>query len=444
MERRRTVFDRPNRDTTPALTIDTSQRSLRTGFSWILLGNAIYAACLWGIAIALAKFGNPEMLGGFALAAALTTPIMALFDMQLRSLLVTDSANGFKYGTYLKLRLMACLAAISVTTIIVVVAIDSPLLRTTIMVMIAGRACNSILDLLYGGYQRINRLELISISLIAQGTLSLVGAILSLLLFHSLILVVSAVSLAHFWVLLAILLPKISISLPTLTKGSPNLVDLTPDSSVAALLKIAWPMGLVLFMVTLNSSVPQLIGGHLLGEYDLGLFAAAWYIVMATSLLSTALGQSLSFHLAQWHHAGDIERFRRTVWQASLPGPLLGIVGAVLALLFGDLMLTTLYSAEFSGIAPLLASLALSAGFGFTVSILGFAMTSARSFHLQVPLLVGTVLVNVLLSWTLVSIWGTLGLGFALLGTNVFQMAGSIIILRHELLTSSRHWGIAQ
>lgn len=442
MENRRPLFDSPKQDATPTLAKGPRERSLRTSFSWTLLGNATYAACLWGIAIALARFGNPEMLGGYALAAALTTPIMALFDMQLRSILVTDSRHVFEYETYMKLRLMACAAAISVMLLIALVTVEDPLLNATIMIMTAGRAINCVLDLHYGDLQRTNRLDVVSISLIAQGTLSLLGAILGLLLFDSLVIVVLAVSLANLGVLLAVLLRRRSETIPDHEKGKANSAGPTADFGAAALLRIAAPMGLVLFMVTLNSSVPQLIGGHFLGQYDLGLFAAGWYIVMATSLFSTALGQSISLHLARWHQAGEFRRFRRMVWQASVPGPLLGIIGAVMASKAGDFLLTTLYSSEFGGTATLLATLALTAGVGFTVSILGYAMTSARSFRLQIPLLIGTVVVNLLLSWSLVPLWGILGLGFALFGTNLFQMAGSIIILRHELLGSRHHQGI--
>jgi hypothetical protein len=39
------------------------QLTLRVNFLWTLAGNVVYAACQWGILVALAKLGTPQMVG---------------------------------------------------------------------------------------------------------------------------------------------------------------------------------------------------------------------------------------------------------------------------------------------------------------------------------------------------------------------------------------------
>src|SRR5207249_11641930 len=44
--------------------------SWRSNFAWALSGNVVYAACQWGMVIALAKLGNSFMVGQFSLGLA--------------------------------------------------------------------------------------------------------------------------------------------------------------------------------------------------------------------------------------------------------------------------------------------------------------------------------------------------------------------------------------
>lgn len=50
--------------------------SIRRNFGWTAAGNAINAACQWGTISALAKLSSAEVVGEYALAMAVTTPIL--------------------------------------------------------------------------------------------------------------------------------------------------------------------------------------------------------------------------------------------------------------------------------------------------------------------------------------------------------------------------------
>src|ERR1700690_1751773 len=63
---------------------------LTHNFAWTLVGNVVYAACQWTIVVVLAKLGNADMVGEFALALAVAFPITLLANLQLRSVFVTD------------------------------------------------------------------------------------------------------------------------------------------------------------------------------------------------------------------------------------------------------------------------------------------------------------------------------------------------------------------
>src|SRR5690242_13021708 len=55
--------------------------SWRSNFAWALSGNVVYAACQWGMVIALAKLGNSFMVGQFSLGLALAAPVMMFTNL---------------------------------------------------------------------------------------------------------------------------------------------------------------------------------------------------------------------------------------------------------------------------------------------------------------------------------------------------------------------------
>src|ERR1041385_9279534 len=60
----------------PARVLCTRTQSLRVNFAWAVAGQAIYSACQWAILAALAKLASPAAVGKFALALAITGPIL--------------------------------------------------------------------------------------------------------------------------------------------------------------------------------------------------------------------------------------------------------------------------------------------------------------------------------------------------------------------------------
>src|ERR1035441_7561447 len=79
--------------------------SLRSSFAWTLAGNAFYAAAQWATLSLIAKLGGSQMLGQYALAVALTTPLVMFSHLNLRAVLATDVDGRRPFGDYVALRL---------------------------------------------------------------------------------------------------------------------------------------------------------------------------------------------------------------------------------------------------------------------------------------------------------------------------------------------------
>src|SRR5260370_4050007 len=79
--------------------------SLGADFSWIFVGNVVYAAGQFAILMLLAKLLRPEMVGRNALGLAIVYPVMMFTNLQLRAV-ITSGKRQAHFGQYLSLRLL--------------------------------------------------------------------------------------------------------------------------------------------------------------------------------------------------------------------------------------------------------------------------------------------------------------------------------------------------
>jgi O-antigen/teichoic acid export membrane protein len=243
-----------------------SQRlTLRMNFVWTLTGNVFYAACQWGILVVLAKLGTSQIVGEFALALAITAPVVIGAGLSLRSIQATDATSQYRFGDYLLLRLLTTGAAGLV--IIGIVWFSGYGRHTAAIILIVGlpKGFESVSDIFYGLLQQHERMDRIALSMIIKGLLSL-GAVTSAI-YLSGDLLLGVCSLAAVWALI--------LALYDIRNGA-KVLDSTPDSEhpkvgfcsgIARRLHVYWrpsalgtltllalPVGIVMALISFNTN----------------------------------------------------------------------------------------------------------------------------------------------------------------------------------------------
>ena len=111
--------------------------SLRVNFSMMFSSSFLSAFLRWGIVCVIVKLGGkqgPEMLGLWTLAQALTMPVMYITDLNLRTVLITDSKRTYPLNHFFALRLITNFVLVTIVTIIcIIMGID--LYRTICIVL---------------------------------------------------------------------------------------------------------------------------------------------------------------------------------------------------------------------------------------------------------------------------------------------------------------------
>ena len=400
--------------------------SLRRNFSWALLGNIIYAICQWGMLSVLARLGSPERVGQFALALAITAPVVLFANLKLRTVQATDINNEYAFGVYLALRLVTVSVALMVIAGIVWWRFDNSLGAVVLMMGVA-KSIESISDVLFGLLQKHERMDRIARSQIMKGVASLVGFALVVWLTDRLLLGIIAMALVWGGVLVFYDLPNAARILRQTASDSidDRTLALRPDwsfSRTRRLARQAFPLGLTVMLGSLTTSIPQYFLEHFRGTHDVGLYAAMSYPLVAGSLVVGAMGQSATPRLAQRYASHDLRGFNRLVLQLVGWGMVIGALGPLVVLGFGRHLLTLLYGAAYASETGVFVLIVLAAGLGYGYVFLGTALSAMRRFDIQFPATLAGVVILSGLCIVLVPSFGLVGIGWALVVTQITQL----------------------
>jgi O-antigen/teichoic acid export membrane protein len=398
--------------------------SLRSNFAWTVAGNAVYAAGQWAILSLFAKLGGGEMLGQYALAVAIASPVAMLSHLNLRAVLATDVSAQRPFGDYLSVRLIAAGAGMAVLAVIAPAVTHSGVMAAAVLAVGFALSAENVSDIYYGAMQRREQMKQIAWSMIGRAASSacLVGG--TLWLTHRILPAVLALAAGRTAVLLL-------YDRPTGSAGE----DLKRSSvwERVRILRTALPLGAVLMLVSLNSNLPRYAIEHFEGTRELGAFAAAASFMTAGGTFVNALGQSATPRLARHFGEGDRQAFERLAMQVAGLGLALGVAGLIGAAAAGRIILRVLYRPEYEIYSGILTAVMGAAIPAYAASGLGYAITGARAFDAQLPLFCAVTATCGLASWLLVPRLGLWGAPMALAAAACVQAGGGLLILGRAL-----------
>ncbi|MEZ2238841.1 lipopolysaccharide biosynthesis protein [Microcoleus sp.] len=448
--------------------------TLRRNFSWTFTGNLVYAASQWGMLVVLAKLGSPEMVGQFTLGLAVTAPVMMFTNLQLRSIQVTDAKGEYVFADYLGLRLIGTGLALLIIAGITLKAGYSWETSLVILAIGLAKAFESISDIFYGLIQQHERMDKIAIALMIKGPLSLLLLGLGVSVTGS--VVRGAIGLAIAWAVVLIacdirngrLIVKSSqkaqrenlvetraiatqvgepaestenpTNLPLLTPasqgGEKSKHQLLPRWHLKTLRKLIWlalPLGFVMMLISLNSNIPRYFIEQYLGERQLGIFGAISYLMVVGGMVVSALAESASPRLAKYYAAGNSIAFRTLMFKLVGVGAAIGGAGVLVAVVAGQEILTILYRPEYGQQADLFVWLMVAAGIGYVSSFLGYGITAARYFRIQMPLFALVTGSSAIACLWLIPSMGVQGAAIALIVGAIVQAVFSLGAIYHAL-----------
>lgn len=418
--------------------------SLRTNIAWVFLGNVVYALSQWLILVVLAKLGSPEMVGQYAFALALASPIIVLSNLRLRSVVAVDTQGEYQFSDYFGLRLLTTLIAWVVIAGLALIVPNS----TSALVLIAvacAKGFESISDVLYGRFQLNERLDYMSKSMLLRGVLAVVAFALGMVLGGSVVWGVLGVCLAWGFILLVYDLPNtLSIlRFSTETRANPLTARearalLRPHWNIRVLRQLivfTLPLGFVVALDTFWNYIPRYFIEFDSGERELGLFAAVASLMSFGGLVVNAIGQPAVPRLAKYFSDGNWKAFDALLLKLLGGGAIIGIIGVAVAVATGSQLLGFLYRPEYASQPNLLPVVMLAAGIQYVYIFCATALNAMHHFTIQVPLHLASVLLITVLCFYLIPRFGLPGAAGAMLGANAFEAVvytGTFVYIRRR------------
>ncbi|HEV3257600.1 MAG TPA: oligosaccharide flippase family protein [Gemmataceae bacterium] len=438
------VVLQPGYDRNGCLPHPPERLALRVNFGWTLAGNVVYAACQWGMLVALAKLGSPEVVGQFALGLAVTAPVLMFTNLQMRSVQATDAKREYDFGDYLGLRTLTTAVGLLVIVGIVLVSGYSGATAAVIVIVGLAKGLESLSDVCHGRLQQVERMDRIAISMMSKGMLSLVILATLVLLTGSILW--GTLGMAASWALVLVGYDLRSVLLATGqgpagqggANGRPAATwrRLRPRWAPGTLGRLVWlglPLGVVMCLISLNTNIPRYFVEHDLGLRELGIFSAMGYVMVASAMVINALGQSATPRLAQYYAGGHLRAFRALLLKMVGLGAVIGAAVVGVAVVAGREVLALLYTPEYADHADAFVWLMVAAGIGCVASFLGYGMTAARYFRIQTPLFLVVTAATAAGCATLVPGHQLLGAAWAVAIAATVQVLGSAAVVAYAL-----------
>jgi O-antigen/teichoic acid export membrane protein len=299
-----------------------------------------------------------------------------------------------------------------------------PVVTASMVLVGISLSADIISDTYFGALQRGERMSVIARSMIARGFLSLAAFGAVLFLTHRLVPAVAALAAARIAVLIVYDRPKGSTG---------QLLSHSETRVQFEIFRTALPLGIVLMLVSLTSNIPRYAVERHMGTRDLGVFAAVAAFLAVGSTVANALGQSATPRLARYFSAGDLGEFRGLTLRLTGLVVLLGIAGVLVAAFLGGFLLRVLYRPDYVRYGGLLVKVMAAGVCVYVAVVLGYVITSARSFLAQMPLLAVVAATSAAASWLLIPSMGLDGAAVAVAIAASVQIGGEMLILRQAL-----------
>jgi len=388
--------------------------------------------------VVIAKRCPAGDVGDFSLAFAITAPMFLFSMFQLRTLLATDVHNMFTFREYLRLRIYAS-AVTMITLLFMLAVIDSAWITSaTILIVGFSKAFETITDIFHGLYQQQERMDIIGISMVFKGALSLVCLGVTAYLTGSMLWSVSAIAVVSLVMLLFYDwngrwgLPRWDGQL--LNQSTASL----DESRTWKLIKQATPLGVVTLATALNSNIPRFAVEYHLGREALGAFAVVAYMYAAGSVVAAALAQGATATLARRAADRDVAGFLRITARLVGIAALAGLLGVIIASRWGVEMLSILYRPEYGAYSDVLFWMTVATAISVMAAVGAAAMQALRLFSQQ-PVLYGlTLIATSLTSYLYVRNYGLRGAAYAVIVGIAIQLVGSFGICAFKLVDMSK------
>jgi len=384
---------------------------------WLLLDRVLRSGVNFIIIVWLARYLGPQHFGVFnyVLAFVMICNALATFGLDeivIRELVHSPADRDEILGTAFLLKLLG--GGISFVTAITVIGLLRPGDDHMLLLVAVAAAGSFFLSLdvvdywfrsaVQSKYTVIARVSsAIVLNLAKVGLIIFEAPVLAFIIATTVEVVLAAVLLAVMYRLRA---GKVFAWTATLARA-------------ASLLRDSWPLFFSLMVIMIYMKIDQVMIGEMLGELEVGVYASAvrlvemWYIVPA--IIASSIFPAL-YRLK----TDNPERFLQRIQQYYDFMVIVPVVAGALVVFIAGQLVILVYGNEYQGAVDVLKIYMWSSVFGFLiVATSNYLVAENKTIFLLFRYTLG-MLINLLLNWLLIPVYGIEGSAMATLVAYLF------------------------
>jgi O-antigen/teichoic acid export membrane protein len=402
---------------------------------WTSVGSVVYLGSQWLTLVLVARLLGEQALGEFSLALAVTSPIVLLTRMQLRTVQATDAAKQWTFEDYLRVSVagggvglgigVGVLTASGVGAVVVVVG----------LILLLGRMAETASEAVYGELQRRHEMRQVANAYMVKGGVVIACVAGSVVLGGGVAGVGIGLLVAWVTTFFGVDLRRVR----TLAGG----YGFAGEGSWKVVLRklkplvvTALPLGGIALLSSLKMNAPKYALALESGEISVGVFTALAYFLVVGGRANLAIGHTVIPVIAT-HLAGGRERkFKRWVGAYLLATVVIGLTAILVAYAWGEDVLALVFGSAYGAYAPVLVIVMFAGLAEYLAGSLRNLLITLRAIHVQLPITVASLVICFALSAVLVPEQGLIGAAFAFgvaLGFEALGYAIALAVQWHRL-----------
>lgn len=396
---------------------------LRENISWTLIANALTQAAHAVALVITARLTDPTVVGQYALALAICTPVMTVSMLELANVQATDANGEFRFSDFFILRCVTTAIATIAIWIIGLLVDGDASTRWVIAAMALVKGVDAFADIVSGFYQKIERMNEMAR---ASGLRAIVGiSSFAIILYvsRSLPIALTAQGVAMAAVVWGRDLRLIA------SLGGGSALEGTTLGVAKELLARAAPLAVGGGLASFTAHLPHYAIQYFHGEEALGYFASALYLTFIGRMVVGSAGRSARPRLARlW--IGDRVAFRKTLSRLVLGAAIIGVAGTLLTIFLGDVILALVYGPEYRDYDGVLAWLTFASGLFFVAMMYEAGLMAAHAYRGFMAIQIGMTIATVVGCLALVPRYSIYGAAGAVMVSYVTKLAYAVILAR--------------
>lgn len=385
---------------------------IKTIFS--LLGIGSYAVYHVVVLILIGKFYSMEDLGVYAFLFSSSSVLFFLTNLGFRQLIVT-STEYVSIGQYFRLRIL--LSFISFLIIFLVGKFVYPDFIFLALIIAAIKFFESLSEIGYAVYQKMQNHKYQSYILFFKSVLSLVFLVVAINQGLSLTLSLFLVFFIHF---LFFITYEFS-NLRTFFNDCTGIQYLRFKKNDLFLICYAFPFGFAMFLINLNLNLSRVASGIFLSEYDTAVLAASLQLALFFSPVVNGVCQVLLPRFTQSIMDNDYLYLKRLFFYISFIFIFISSLTSLFVFYWGDFVLFSLYNEEISNHGFIFFVCVVGASFNYISALANNILTALGEYKIQSTVMVVCIVLNSAGMIFFIDFYGLYALVWSFVASSVFR-----------------------